>query len=133
MTLPCSFFTKIMRWFSWCNVSKFFGVSMVYFGLKFSVNPIPPTLLLNEETCESKGICSSLHLFDAHARLLRVIRGTGSLVVGIPVVKVQTLGSAGCYTIFEEENFKGEHICITGRTGNVKLNLKPYYNATDVE
>ena len=120
-------------------VSKFFGVFMVYFGLKFSVSPIPPTLLLNEETCKSKGICSSLHLFDAHARLLRVIRGTGSLVVGIPVVEVQIQllyrwwrFPPGCYTIFEEENFKGEHICIWGQIGNHKLNLKPYYNATDV-
>ena len=74
-----------------------------------------------ENLCGSVGICADLHLLDANNRTLYIAQGTTATIGLVEnVEKVQSIGS-GCYTIFEEENFKGGLIFLTG---NETLNLK---------
>ena len=97
----------------------------------FSVLPVVPSPP-NKNLCNLVGICSDLHLFDARGERLRIIQGTQEKISLGPVenvVNVQTRGSVGCYTIFEEENFKGEHFCWTGdRKQNI--NHQSIYSST---
>ena len=98
-----------------------------------SVVPLHTTQPSMVNPCESSGICSELHLLDSHDITLRIVQGTKERITLGPlenVVKVQTMGSGGCYTIFEEENFKSEHFCWTG---NEKLDLMDsVYNTVTV-
>ena len=83
-----------------------------------------------ENLCGSVGICANLHIFDLHDRPLHVVQGTKEKISIGPVenvAKVQTTGS-GCYTIFEEENFKGEHFCWTGNEKE-DLNNQSIFNS----
>ena len=91
----------------------------------------PDTLLY--DFCQLNGICSELALFDAHGEALQIIQGTKErLAPGGPVQNVELInnrGSGGCYIIFEEENFKGAHICLEKGVQGLK---NAFYNASVV-
>ena len=117
-----------------CDTGTNKAILGVDFVLLFSASPPPP----DKNLCESSGICSDLYLFDAHDRRLRIVQGTQDKIFLGPVdnfyyyvVYVQTRGSGGCYTIFEEEHFKGEHFCWTGDEKQ-NLNHQSIYSSTVV-
>ena len=58
-----------------------------------------------------QGVCATLHLYDENDVLLCTARGSNPRMRVRGVVKVQTVGDYGCYTIFKKNNYKSTSLC----------------------
>ena len=57
------------------------------------------------------GACAALHLYDENDVLLCTARGSNPQMRVRGVVKVQTVGDYGCYTIFKRNNYTSTSLC----------------------
>ena len=57
------------------------------------------------------GACAALHLYDENDVLLCTARGSNPQMRVRGVVKVQTVGDYGCYTIFKRNDYKSTSLC----------------------
>ena len=64
--------------------------------------------------CQAPSICANLYFYGAFDEVLHIAHGTNETMAVKNVVRVQNVGSCGCYVIYKDTNFGSESYCVEG-------------------